>query len=86
MIYLTAFYVIVFASFVSATCAIIFYKISNKKNILSETLGFILGIIVSLILSYLMALRIFDGIWFYFLAIAGLALIVYVMFIKYSEA
>jgi hypothetical protein len=52
MVYLTIFYLCVLAVFVSALGGFTFYRVSDKKFSLSKTISYLLGGIVSILLSY----------------------------------
>ena len=84
VIYLTILYIFALAVFVSAIGGFLIYKVSH--NFLNAgSLSQILGGIVSLVLSYLMALMIFEGVWFFLLPIAVIAIVVYIGFLLFSK-
>ncbi|MFS0878367.1 hypothetical protein [Solibacillus isronensis] len=83
MIYLTILYIFVLAVFISAIGGFLIYKVSHNFN--AGSLSQILGGIVSLVLSYLMALMIFEGVWFFLLPIAVIAIVVYIGFLLFSK-
>ena len=76
VIYLTILYIFVLAVF-------LIFKVSH--NFKAGSLSQILGVIVTLVLSYLMALIIFEGVWFYLLPIAVIAIVVYIGFLLFSK-
>ena len=76
MIYLTIMYMFTLAVIISAFGGFIFYKVSYKK--ISRTLSYILGGLLSVLLSIpLTKLLLFGGTWFYHFLIAFLAVVVY---------
>ena len=84
MIYLTVLYIFVLAVFVSAIGGFLIYKVSHiSLNV--GSLSQILGGIVSLVLSFLVALMIFEGVWFFLLPIAVIAEVVYIGFLLFSK-
>ena len=83
VIYLTILYIFVLAVFISAIGGFLIYKVSHNFN--AGSLSQILGGIVSLVLSYLMALMIFEGVWFFLLPIAVIAIVVYIGFLLFSK-
>lgn len=83
MIYLTILYIFVLAVFISAIGGFLIFKVSH--NFKAGSLSQILGVIVTLVLSYLMALIIFEGVWFYLLPIAVIAIVVYIGFLLFSK-
>ncbi|MEK5187253.1 hypothetical protein [Solibacillus sp. FSL W7-1324] len=84
MIYLTIMYIFMTVVFISAIGGFIFYKVSYKK--LSRTLSYIVGGLVSILLSFpLTKLLLFGGVWFYHLPIAVLAVVVYIAFLLFSK-
>ncbi len=74
--YLTIFYLVLLAVFVSALSGFMFYRVSDKKFTLSTTLSYLFGGIVSLLLG---------GVWFYHVPIAVLAIVLYVAFLLNSK-
>lgn len=83
VIYLTILYIFVLAVFISAISGFFIFKVSH--NFKAGSLSQILGVIVTLVLSYLMALIIFEGVWFYLLPIAVIAIVVYIGFLLFSK-
>lgn len=81
VIYLTIIYIFVLAVFISAIGGFLIYKVSH--NFKAGSLSQILGGIVTLVLSYLMALMIFEGVWFF--PIAVIAIVVYIGFLLFSK-
>lgn len=82
--YLTVLYIVVLAVFVSAIGGFLIYKVSHNflnAGSLSQTLG---GI-VSLVLSYLIALMFFEGVWFFSLPMAVMAIMIYIGFLLFSK-
>ena len=84
MIYLTAFYLFVFAMFVSAIGGFLIYKVSHTF-FSAGAVGQLNGGIVSLFLSYLIALLLFEGVWFFTLPMSVMALVVYIAFLLFSK-
>ena len=64
---------------------LMFYKISNNIRLISRTLSYTIGGLISLILSYIMALLLFKGTWFYSLPIVVLALVFYAICLALSN-
>ena len=84
MIYLTIMYMFTLTVIISAIGGFIFYKVSYKR--ISRTLSYVLGGLLSLLLSIpLTKLLLFGGIWFYHFPIALLAVVVYIAFLMYSN-
>ena len=83
VIYLSILYIFVLAVFKSAIGGFLIYKVSH--NFKAGSLSQILGGIVTLVLSYLMALMIFEGVWFFLLPIAVIAIVVYIGFLLFSK-
>ncbi len=84
VIYLTIIYTFVLAVFISAIGGFLIYKVT--RNFLNVGLFCeILGGIVSLVLSYLIALMIFEGVWFFSLPMAVMAIVVYIAFLLFSN-
>lgn len=84
MIYLTVFYMFVFAVFVSAIGGFLIYKVSHKF-FNAKGLSQILGGIVSIFLNYLIALLIFQGVWFFSLPMAVMAIVIYIALLLFSN-
>ncbi|MBC9721085.1 MAG: hypothetical protein H9W82_06940 [Lactobacillus sp.] len=84
MVYLTILYIFVLVVFISAIGGFLIYKVTH--NFLNVGLFCkILGGIVSLVLSYLIALMIFEGVWFFSLPMAVMAIVVYIAFLLFSN-
>lgn len=84
VVYLTILYIFVLAVFISAIGGFLIYKVSH--NFLNAgSICKILGGIVSLVLSYLIALMMFKGVWFYSLPLAVMAVVVYIAFLLFSN-
>lgn len=81
--YITLFYLFVLAIFTSALGGFLFYKVCYKFLKLSKSLTYILGCVICVILSYpITKLLLFGGIWYFHLPIAGLAVVLYFLFLK----
>ncbi len=84
--YITYLGLFIIAIFISAIGGFLSYKILQKNFQLSKSLNYILGAIITLILSYpLTKLLLFGGIWFFHLPVAGLSIILYLIFLKWSK-
>lgn len=84
VIYLTAFYMFLVAVFVSAIGGFLIYKVSHKF-LNAKAISQILGVVVSLFLSYLIALMIFEGVWFFSLPMAVMVIVIYIAFLLFSN-
>jgi hypothetical protein len=74
----------IFSMLVSAIGGFLIYKVSH--NFFSAgALGQLIGGIVSIFLSYLIALLLFEGVWFFTLPMAVMALVVYIAFLLFSK-
>ncbi len=82
--YLPIFYLCVLSVFVSAIGGFFTYKVFHKYFKVGA-LTYILGGLLSLLLSYLMALLMFGGTLFYSVTIALLAIVLYVLFLLISN-
>ncbi|KGR85038.1 hypothetical protein CD32_11360 [Lysinibacillus odysseyi 34hs-1 = NBRC 100172] len=84
--YITIFYMFILAVFISAIGGFLLYKMFLKFFQSPLSLIYIVGGILTLVISYpITKLLLFGGIWYFHLPVTGLALMLYILFLIMSN-
>ena len=80
LIYLTIFFVFVFAVVMSAAIGLLFYEASDKF-LPSTVIRHILGVGASVLISCLITALLLFGVWYFYMATIGVGIMLYVLFV-----
>ncbi|WP_301107247.1 hypothetical protein [Sporosarcina sp.] len=84
-IYFTLIAVFVFSVVISAVVGFLFHQLCNQL-LTSGRIGYILGMVVSVLVSIIMTKLLLFEIWYYYAAVIGVTILLYIVLVRSTKS